>query len=98
MDIYVVNLTTTASGRIEMSFYATLFKRTLSADSLETFLRKDTTLQPTLSQNGILLVEVSRPDELTTAPQSQNSVVVILGVLLGAAGAVILITCIVIAG
>ena len=98
MDIYVVNLTTTASGRIEMSFYATLFKRTLSADSLETFLRKDTTLQPTLSQNGILLVEVSRPDELTTAPQSQNSVVVILGVLLGAAGAVILIACIVIAG
>ena len=81
-----------------MSFYATLFERTLSADSLETFLRKDTTLQPTLSQNGILLVEVSRPDELTTAPQSQNSVVVILGVLLGAAGAVILIACIVIAG
>lgn len=81
-----------------MSFYATLFKRTLSADSLETFLRKDTTLQPTLSQNGILLVEVSRPDEPTAAPQSQNSVVVILGVLLGAAGAVILIACIVIAG
>ena len=98
MDIYVVNLTTTASGRIEMSFYATLSKRTLSADSLETFLRKDTTLQPTLSQNGVLLVEVSRPDELTTAPQSQNSVVVILGVLLGATGAVILIACIVIAG
>ena len=98
MDIYVVNLTTTASGRIEMSFYATLSKRTLSADSLETFLRKDTTLQPTLSQNGVLLVEVSRPDELTTAPQSQNSVVVILGALLGAAGAVILIACIVIAG
>lgn len=98
MDIYVVNLTTTASGRIEMSFYATLFKRTLSADSLETFLRKDTTLQPTLSQNGVLLVEVSRPDEVATAPQSQNSVVVILGVLLGAAGAVILIACIVIAG
>ena len=98
MDIHVVNLTTTASGRIEMSFYATLFKRTLSADSLETFLRKDTTLQPTLSQNGVLIVEVSRPDEVTTAPQSQNSVVVILGVLLGAGGAVILIACIMIAG
>lgn len=78
-----------------MSFYATLFGGTLSADSLETFLKKDTTLRATLLQNGVTLVEVSRPD---TAPQSQNSVVVILGVLLGAAGAVILIACIVIAG
>lgn len=95
MDIYVVNLTTTAGGRIEMSFYATLFDGTLSADSLETFLKKDTTLRATLLQNGVVLVEVSRPN---TAPQSQNSVVVILGVLLGAAGAVILIACIVIAG
>lgn len=95
MDIYVVNLTTTAGGRIEMSFYATLFEGTLSADSLETFLKKDTTLRATLLQNGVVLVEVSRPN---TAPQSQNSVVVILGVLLGAAGAVILIACIVIAG
>lgn len=95
MDIYVVNLTTTAGGRIEMSFYATLFEGTLSADSLETFLKKDTTLRATLLQNGVVLVEVSRPN---TAPQSQNSVVVILGVLLGAAGGVILIACIVIAG
>ena len=88
MDIHVVNLTTTASGRIEMSFYVTLFEGTLSADSLETFLKKDTTLRATLLQNGVTLVEVSRPD---TAPQSQNSLDVILGVLLGAAGAVILI-------
>ena len=95
MDIYVVNLATTAGGRIEMSFYATLFEGTLSADSLETFLKKDTTLRATLLQNGVVLVEVSRPN---TAPQSQNSVVVILGVLLGAAGGVILIACIVIAG
>ena len=95
MDIYVVNLTTTAGGRIEMSFYATLFEGTLSADSLETFLKKDTTLRATLLQNGVVLVEVTRPN---TAPQSQNSVVVILGVLLGAAGGVILIACIVIAG
>ena len=95
MDIYVVNLTTTAGGRIEMSFYATLFDGTLSADSLETFLKKDTTLRATLLQNGVVLVEVSRPN---TAPQSQNSVVVILGVLLGAAGGVILIACIMIAG
>ena len=95
MDIHVVNLTTTASGRIEMSFYATLFEGTLSADSLETFLKKDTTLQATLLQNGVILVEVSRPN---TAPQSQNSLDVILGVLLGAAGAVIVIACIVIAG
>lgn len=95
MDIYVVNLTTTAGGRIEMSFYATLSEGTLSADSLETFLKKDTTLRATLLQNGVVLVEVSRPN---TAPQSQNSVVVILGVLLGAAGGVILIACIMIAG
>ena len=105
MDIYVVNLTTTDSGRINMSFYVTLFRDPLSADSLETLLRGASALNATLSVAGVTIVKVYRPNEVGTAPDqssgSTNSQVVVLGVLLGVAGGVILIgalTCFIIAG
>ena len=105
VDIYVVNLTTTDSGRIIMSFYVTLFREALSAESLETLLRGASALNATLSRAGVTIVRVYQPNEITAAPEqtsgSTNTQVVILGVLLGVAGGVILIgalTCLIIAG
>lgn len=106
MDIHVVNITTTDSRRFNMSFYVTLFRETLSADSLEMLLKGASTLNATLSQSGVTLVKVYRPSKVTSTPNqspegSTNHQVVILGVLLGVAGGVILIgtlACFIIAG
>lgn len=88
-----------------MSFYVTLFREALSAESLETLLRGASALNATLSRAGVTIVRVYQPNEITAAPEqtsgSTNTQVVILGVLLGVAGGVILIgalTCLIIAG
>jgi len=106
VDVRVVNLTITDSGRIHLSFYVTTYNAILSADSLETLLSDVSTLNATLSQNGVILVKVYRPTQITTATDqssggSTNHQVVLLGVLLAIAGVVILIgalVCIIIVG
>ena len=96
VDVRVVNLTITDSGRICLSFYVTTYNAVLSADSLETLLSDVSTLNATLSQNGVIIVQVYRPNKISTATDqlsggSTNHQVVLLGVLLAIAGAVILI-------
>lgn len=96
VDVRVVNLTITDSGRIRLSFYVTTYNAVLSADSLETLLSDVSTLNATLSQNGVKIVQVYRPNKITTTTDqssggSTNHQVVLLGVLLAIAGAVILI-------
>ena len=102
VDLLVVNLTITDGRRIDMSFYVTLFRKILSADSLETLLSEPSTLNATLSLTGVTVIQVFRPNNVQSSGQeSENSVVAILGALLGAAGGVIAIgafTCIIIAG
>ena len=104
VDVLVVNLTTTDSGRIEMSFYVTMFGTVLSADSLETLLSEAPTLNAALTLRGVTLVRVSRPNPApnVSRPKSETSVIaIILGSLLGAAGVVIVIgvfACVIIAG
>ena len=102
VDLLVVNLTITDGRRIDMSFYVTLFRKILSADSLETLLSEPSTLNATLSLTGVTVIQVFRPNNVQSSGQeSENSVVAILGALLGAAGGVIAIgafACIIIAG
>jgi len=85
-----------------MSLYVTLFRKILSADSLETLLSESSTLNATLSLTGVTVIQVFRPNNVQSSGQeSENSVVAILGALLGAAGGVIAIgafTCIIISG
>ena len=93
VDVHVVNITTTGGGRMTMSFYVTLFREPLSADSLETLLNEASALNVSLSTAGVTIVRVYRPP-LTTPeqpPGSSNPQVVILGILLAVAGGVILI-------
>jgi len=102
VDLRVVNLTITDGRRIDMSFYVTLFRKILSADSLETLLSESSTLNATLSLTGVTVIQVFRPNNVQSSGQkSENSVVAILGALLGAAGGVIAIgafACIIISG
>jgi len=99
VTIYIVNLTITDNGRIHMSFYATLFRESLSAESLEILLNGASALNATLSMAGVTIVKVFRSNEVTAVPAISQAV--ILGVLLGAGGGVILIgalICLIIAG
>jgi len=102
VDLHVVNLTITDDQRIDMSLYVTLFRKILSADSLETLLSESSTLNATLSLTGVTVIQVFRPNNVESSGQeSENSVVTILGALLGAAGGMIAIgafACIIVAG
>ena len=94
MTVQVVNLTTTSSGITNMSFYVTVYGDTLSAEPLETLVREASSLNSTLSQRGVILVKVYRPNTSNqdqSSGGSTNHQVVILGVLLAIAGAVIMI-------
>ena len=84
-----------------MSFYVTVYGDTLSAEPLETLVREASSLNSTLSQRGVILVKVYRPNTSNQDQSSGNHQVVILGVLLAITGAVILIgalVCVVIVG
>ena len=95
IDVHVVNFTTTESGKINISLFATLSSEALSADSLEALLKKASAMNATLTQNGASVVEVYRPNEVITTPDqpsgSSTSPLVIAAVLLGAVGGVMLI-------
>jgi len=105
INVHIVNFTTTENGTINISLYATLSSEALSADSLEALLKEASTMNATLTQSGVSVVEVYRPSGFITsseqssgAPGSPN---VIVGVLLGAVGGVMLIGalgCMIIAG
>ena len=95
VDLHIVNFTTTENGRINISFYVTLSRETLLADSLEALLNKASTSNTTLTQNGISVVEVHRPRGVIATPEqmsgSSSSHVFIFGTSLAALGVVILI-------
>ena len=101
MTVQVVNLTTTNNGITNMSFYVTVYRDTLSAEPLETLVREASSLNSTLSQRGVILVKVYRPNTSNQDQSSGNHQVVILGVLLAITGAVLLIgalVCVVVVG
>ena len=101
MTVQVVNLTTTNNGITNMSFYVTVYGDTLSAEPLETLVREASSLNSTLSQKGVILVKVYRPNTSSQNQSSGNHQVVILGVLLAITGAVLLIgalVCVVVVG
>ena len=101
MTVQVVNLTTTNNGITNMSFYVTVYGDTLSAEPLETLVREASSLNSTLSRRGVILVKVYRANTSNQDQSSGNHQVVILGVLLAIAGAVILIgalVCVVVIG
>lgn len=84
-----------------MSFYVTVYGDTLSAKPLETLVREASSLNSTLSRRGVILVKVYRANTSNQDQSSGNHQVVILGVLLAIAGAVILIgalVCVVVIG
>ena len=95
IDVHIVNFTTTENGKINISLYATLSSKAVSADSLEALLKDASIMNKTLIQNGITMVEVYRPREFITTPNqssgSPGSSLVTVWVLLGAVGGVMLI-------
>ena len=60
-----------------MSFYATLFRESLSAESLEILLKGASTLHATLSMAGVTIVEVFRSNEFTSVPANSQAVILI---------------------
>ena len=83
MDLCVVNLTITDGRGIDMSFCVTLFRKILPADSLEILLSESSTLNSTLSLNGVTVIRVFRLNNVQSSGQeSENSVVAVLEALL----------------
>ena len=83
MDLCVENLTITDGQRIDMSFCVTLFRKILLADLLEILLSESSTLNSTLSLNGVTVIRVFRLNNVQSSGQeSENSVVAVLEALL----------------